>query len=504
MTLTLADELDRAAAERPHGIFLRMDGEDVTYLDCSARVLRRARQLWAVGLRSGQAVALLMDNSIEQVVTWFALSRLGAVHAPINPALAGAMLEHTFTTADPVLVIVDDAYWRAAETASGGMRRVLTATEIARLPYDVAVEVEVAAIVCSDIDTATLLFTSGTTGPAKACALSHRYLVRGGQLHARALGLTQDDVLFCPFPLFHIDAATLTVSAALAVRGTAALARRFSASGFWPEVRRTGATVFNFMGATLAILWKREPSPEDCTHGVRLAWGVPMPQWQQGFEKRFGFPLYQLYGSTDAGISAYDPIDARRRPGRAGRVLPEYEVRIDTTRRRPGDRAGVGEILIRGREPGLVMNGYYRDEEATANTIRDGWVRTGDLGELDDDGYLAFHGRLSDSLRRRGENISAFEVEELVASHPDVLEVAALGVPSDLTEEEVLVCVVRHPGATVTAPQIRAHCLDHGPAFMAPRYVRFVDELPKTPTQKTEKFRLRQDGITTDTWDADL
>lgn len=500
MSLTLADELDGAAAERPDGIFLRVDGEDVSYLDCSVRVLRRARQLWTLGLRPGQAVALLMDNSIEQVVTWFALNRLGTIHAPINPALAGAGLAHTFTTADPVLVVVDAPYQQAAETAGGGTRRVLTITQIADLPEEATFD----AVARSDIDIATLLFTSGTTGPSKACALSHRYLVREGQLHARALGLTRDDVLFCPFPLFHIDAATLTVSAALAVRGTAALGRRFSPSGFWPEVRRTEATVFNFMGATLTMLWKREPSPEDVAHRVRLAWGVPMPEWQQGFEERFGFPLLQVYGSTDAGVSVYDPIGADQRPGRAGRVLPEYEVRIDTTRRRPGDRPGVGEILVRGREPGLVMNGYYRDEEATANTIRDGWVCTGDLGELDADGYLAFHGRLSDSVRRRGENISAFEVEELVASHPDVLEVAALGVPSDMTEDEVLVCVVRRPGARVTAPQIRAHCLDQGPAFMAPRYIRFVDELPKTPTQKTEKFRLRQDGITTDTWDADL
>ncbi|MFZ0157788.1 MAG: AMP-binding protein, partial [Kineosporiaceae bacterium] len=228
----------------------------------------------------------------------------------------------------------------------------------------------------SEIDelaTATLLFTSGTTGPSKACALSHRYLVRQAQLHAEALGLHSDDVLHSPFPLFHIDAATLTVGAALAVSATAAVGQWFSRSGFWDEIRACEATVFNVMGATLSILWKQPPTERVRDHRLRLGWGVPIPQWWAGFEQRFGVPLRQVYGLTDAGVPVYDPVTGPRRPGAAGRVLDAFQVRIDADGA-PAAPGLVGEILVRGREPGLVMNGYHGMPEATAATIVDGWV----------------------------------------------------------------------------------------------------------------------------------
>ena len=508
MSSTLAVELAEAAADSPDRVFVRTRSAELTYRECAQRVERAVRQLRALGVSPGDTVALLMGNSCEQVVLWFALNRLGALHAPVNTALDGALLAHALRTAEAKLVVADE----------GLVGRVTDVVETHRLDARVLLHADVAAAepppssgTAADrerarvdpLSVATLLFTSGTTGPSKACALSHRYLVRQGQLHAAYLGLTAADVLYCPFPLFHIDAATLTVSAALSVRATAALGERFSASGFWEEVRAFEATVFNFMGATLAILWKQPPTAGDRDHRVRLAWGVPIPDWQAGFEQRFGFPLRQLYGLTDAGIPAYDPLVSGQRPGTAGRVIEEYDVRIDTDRRRPGDPPGAGEILVRGREPGLTMNGYHGDPDATARTIVDGWVRTGDLGELDDDGFLTFHGRLSDSIRRRGENMSATEVEDLVCSHALVLEAAAVGVPSELTEEEVLVWVVLREGAELTAPALREHCLARGPRHMVPRYLRIVPALPKTPTQKVEKFRIRDVGVAEGTWDAE-
>lgn len=315
-------------------------------------------------------------------------------------------------------------------------------------------------------------------------------------------------MLYCPFPLFHIDAATLTVAAALAVGATAAIGKRFSASGFWQEVRAFDATVFNFMGATLSILWKRPPAADDRTHRVRLAWGVPMPSWQDGWRERFGFPLFQVYGLTDAGVPVYDPIDGTRRRGSCGRVIDQFDVMIaPLPAEQPGTDAldsGIGEILVRGREPGLTMTGYHGMPEATATTIDgDGWVHTGDRGSMDGDGYLTFHGRLSEAIRRRGENISAYEVEQLIDSHPAVLESSAIGLPSELTEEDVKVCVVLKPGTELTAGQLHDYCREHAAAFMIPRYIEFMDSLPKTPTEKVEKFRLRQAGVTPATWDAD-
>ncbi|MGB7447504.1 MAG: AMP-binding protein [Ornithinimicrobium sp.] len=508
MSATVAAELRNAAADSPEQIFLRTTHEELTYAQTDAAVSAYVIALREAGIGPGDGVALMMRTDIPQALLWFALNALGALHAGINPDLKGAALVHALNVAGAGVLIVDgvgEAPAREAAQVVHGPVRVLNPREL-RLPAprDCADASPTTPVAADPLATATLLFTSGTTGPAKACALSHRYLIRQGQLHAKHLELRSNDVLYCPFPLFHIDAATLTVSAALSVRATAALGPRFSASGFWDEVRSVGATVFNFMGATLTMLWKRPPTAQDRDHQVRLAWGVPMPEWQSGFEERFGVPLRQIYGLTDAGIPAYDPVAAsEQRPGRAGRVIEEYDVNIDVSQSREGDPAGVGEILVRGREPGLVMTGYYGNPKATAATIVDGWVRTGDLGALDKDGFLSFHGRLSDSIRRRGQNISAFEVEEVVTSHPEVVEACAVGVPSELSEEDVLVCVVRRAGSALDADELVRHCLAHGPRHLAPRYVRFLNELPKTPTEKVQKTALRTEAVTADTRDVE-
>ncbi len=500
---TLTQLLEDAAGRHGRAPFLRNRQGETSYAELLALSCGYARSLAEQGVSAGDAVALLMDNSTEQVALWFALNRMGALHAPLNTALSGPRLLHALAVAAPRVVIADPHLAAPVRDAVEGMDgvRLLEPGDLA--PAAGSGEPCPAPAPVDELDTATLLFTSGTTGPSKACALSHRYLVRQGQLHADALGLHSGDVLYSPFPLFHIDAATLTVVAALSVGGTAAVGQRFSASGFWDEIRAYDATVFNFMGATLSILWKRPPSPRDRDHRLRLGWGVPIPHWWRGFEQRFGVPLRQVYGLTDAGVPVYDPVTGPRKPGAAGRVLDAFEIRI-TDRDGAGVPAGTaGEIVVRGREEGLVMNGYHGMPEATAQTVVDGWVRTGDLGVLDDDGYLTFLGRLTDSIRRRGENISAFEVEQIVAAFPDVQEVAAIGVPSELTEEDVMVVVVPRAGATLDPAALSRHCRANGPAYLAPRYIEIVEQLPKTPTQKVEKFQLTSRGVQPGTWDAD-
>lgn len=518
ITAMLADRAESHSA----AVFLRTSGGDLTYLQMQTVVGRLAGALKGIGVRAGTVVAVVMRNSSEQVAVWFALARLGAVHVPINNELKGELLAHAFRVADPRLVIADDDLFeqmRAVVDVSDDLTAAVLHRVCDTAPaLDVGSTYDLRDLMAnehngpvhtgSDFDDAAMLFTSGTTGPSKACVLSHRYLARQGQIHAERFGFTTDDVLYCPFPLYHIDAATLTVVAALAVGATAAIGTRFSASRFWAEIRAFDASVFNFMGATLTLLWKRDPCPDDRHHRVRLAWGVPMPDWQKQFEHRFGFSLYQVYGLTDAGLPVYDPTDGSQRPGTCGRVIDQFEICIAAG----GDHAdeqslpgAVGEILVRGREPGLTMTRYHGMPEATARTIdRDGWVHTGDLGSIDGDGYLSFHGRSSDSIRRRGENISAYEVEQLLETHPAVLEAAAIGVPSEFTEEDIKVCVVLKEGADLIPETLYRHCRQNAARFMVPRYIEFVDALPKTPTQKVEKFRLKQLGITARTWDSDV
>lgn len=507
---TISAMLAQASADAPDAVFLRTREGDLTYRQTEQQSAGLATAFARAGVGTGTRVALLMHNSLEQVLVWFALARLGAVHAPLNTALLADQLIHALRVSEASVLIADSEFLPVVKPVLDRLPELMRL--IVNGPSD---EPRFEGLAeyrrCTDpypraevdaLTAATLLFTSGTTGVSKACVLSHRYLARQAQLHATYMGLRSDDVLYCPFPLFHIDAATLTVGAALACRGTAALARRFSASRFWDDVHDFDASVFNFMGATLTILWKQPPGGRDRDHRVRLAWGVPMPVWQQDWEERFGIPLRQVYGLTDGGVPVYDPIDGSQKPGTCGRVIPEFDVRIVDDSGHPLPRGHTGQIIVGGREPGLVMNEYHAMPEATAQVLRNGWLHTGDLGTLDDDGYLTFEGRLSDSIRRRGENISAYEVEQLLTRHPAILDAAAIGVPSDLTEEDIKAIVVVRPGASLTAEELHQFCLATAPDFMVPRYIELAPTLPKTPTQKIEKFRLRQDGITPATWDS--
>ncbi|PKW16431.1 AMP-binding protein [Saccharopolyspora spinosa] len=509
--LILPQLLAHHAEQRPRQPFLRSPATTVDYADACNRVESYASGMRAAGIEPGDRVALFMVNSVEHVLIWLALNRVGAVNIPLNTALSGSLLARAVELVRPAAVVSD------AEFAP-----VLDEVVDAAMPFFVHQPAESPTtdensrhrsiadlrgegpVVSPPIDRlapATMLFTSGSTGVPKACVLSHHYLVRQGQIHAKYLGFRSDDVLYTPFPLFHIDAATLTVGAALATGATAALGTRFSASRFWDEVRACGATVFNFMGATANILWKQPASDRDRDHRVRLAWGVPMPACEPGWEERFGHPLVEVYGLTDAGVPAYQPLDEARQPGSCGRVVPEYHVRIADAAGNPVAAGTEGEILIRSDEPGLVMNEYFAMPESTDKAFRDGWFHTGDIGSLDERGNLYFVTRSKEVIRRRGENIAATDVEAGVDAHPAVRESAAVGVPSELSEDDIKVFVVRQADMPLTARDVVEHCERTLPRHMVPRYVELVPELPKTPTEKIERSSLAARPLTSATWD---
>jgi crotonobetaine/carnitine-CoA ligase len=319
----------------------------------------------------------------------------------------------------------------------------------------------------------------------------------------RDFELRHDDVLYCPFPLFHADATALTTVPALLLGATAAISRRFSASRFWDEVRHHGATVFDFMGATLAILHKAEPRPDDADNPIRLAWGVPVPEWVEDFERRFNLRVVELYGSVEASIPVTQPLHEPRVPGSCGRVTDGFELRVHDEHDEPVATGITGELVVRPMRSATILDGYFGMPEATVEAFRNLWFHTGDLGRVDDEANVFFVGRKKEAIRRRGENISAFEVEEGVLLHPDVLECAAIGVPSELTEEEVKVCVVVRPGSAVMPEDLIRHCEATLAGFQVPRYVEIVAELPKTPTGKLEKYRLLERPLTPDTWDRE-
>lgn len=506
--------LSQRAREKGSAVFLRFAGRELSYEQCDRLSTRSAAAFTGLGVGAGDLVALLLPNCPEMVVSWFGINRAGAVAAPVNTAFRGPALAHALNLTGARVLVVDDSLLDALTSVHDEL--TTTRTLVVRGDHDGAASlfpqwtVLPYAVLSADgtpppaahgeLDPALVLFTSGTTGRSKGCLLSHRFAVRQAELLVENFRLRADDVLYCPFPLFHLDASVMTVMPALVLGATAAIGERFSASGFWPEVRAMGATAFDFMGATLTILHKRQSQVDDRDHAVRLAWGVPMPEFAAEFEERFGVQLVEAYGSTDVGVPIYSDPSLPRRPGSCGRPIASYDVRLVDACDSFVPVGSVGEIVVRPNEPGLISDGYLGMPEASLAARRNLWFHTGDLARQDADGYIYFVGRLSDSIRRRGENISAFEVEEVVSAHPCVLEAAAYGVPSELTEEDVMVAVVLRPGLAVSPSELVAWCAGRMARHMLPVYVDVVPSLPKTPTEKVEKHVLRERGVTPTTW----
>lgn len=499
----LGEFLEARAEQQPDDLFLLMSGGvRFSYGQFNQTVNRVMHGLIADGIRAGDRVAVMLGNCPEYLITSYALKKIGAVEVSINTNLRGPGLVHAFNVAAAVALLTQAEFLQPLSEAidrAPGLRRIYVVDTPS--PVDARSDAVPFESLFSSIDSnppqhpgpldlAAVAYTSGTTGPSKACMLSHRYGMTMGTNMVRHLGILPSDCLYCPFPMYHVDAPYLTVAPALLVGGRAALGTRFSVSGFWQEVRDLGVTVFDFMGATLTMLWKQEESATDSANPVRLAWGVPVPPFREAFEARFGLSITTGYGLTDGGMAVWADHTEKLPDGACGRARDPYELRIvdgDGDDVPPGD---TGEILLSSRIPGVMMDGYLSMPEETERALRRGWLHTGDYGHADEQGFLYFDGRKSESIRRRGENISAWEVEFVLESHPAVQEAAVIGVPSSLTEEDVKAFIVLRAGEKLTSTEIAEYCRGRMAKYMVPDQIEFVDGLPRTPTGKTAKHLL--------------
>jgi crotonobetaine/carnitine-CoA ligase len=515
-TGTLASVLDERARTDPEVTFLRTRGASYTFRDFATATTRVANGLAALGVTKGARVMVALPNRAEVVVAWFALARLGAVYVPLNSAFKGPSLAHTINLADGELLVADGERLDAITEMADQIPKVATVVLLGpppaggvdarwrSVPWDrvASGSAEPVRASVSPADSVMCLFTSGSTGRSKACMLSHRYVLRHAALMGRAIRLTADDVTYTAFPLFYIDATVYAIGMSLVYGATAAIGERFSASGFWDDIRHFGATNFDFVGATVAFLYDQPESPDDRNHRVRLAWGIPLPAFAPEFERRFGFPLVDGYGLTEAGVPIFRPLDEPVPPGSSGKVVGSaFDVQVVDDDDNVLPPNSVGEIVIRPLEPSIVMDGYFGNPEATLAMWRNLWLHTGDLGRFDEQGFFYFEGRKKDMIRRRGQNISAFEIEEVVNAHPAVLESAAYGVASEVSEEDVMVSVCLGQGATLDPAELAAHCSARLAGYMVPRYVAIVPDLPRTTTDKVDKARLRATGVGPGTWD---
>jgi crotonobetaine/carnitine-CoA ligase len=497
----------RSRADRkPDAPFLRFtdSGERLSYGEFDRRVDAVAGGLAGLGVGRGQFVNVMLPNCRENLLASYALKRLGAIEVAINSHFRGPALARMLELPGAELLIASSDYAGPLEAVRAELpstRRVVVQGEPERMPALAEeslpfAELEAAEPVgaLEDVaprDPATVIFTSGTTGYSKGCLLSHRLLVRSAEAILTGCALSATDVVYAPYPLFHIQGAYLDVLPALLAGGESVVAPRFSASAFWEHMRAFDVTVFGIVGTVMQILWQREPTPRDREHRVRLAWGGPTPVDLGAFEERFGvavLPGEHTYGMTEIGI-----VNMGSRDGDAsGRVRPIYDLIVADALDRPVAQGEVGEILVRPREPDVLFNGYLNRPDATVEASRNLWFHTGDLGRLDDGDRLTFLGRKREMIRRAGHNISTWEVEEGVGAHPAVDECAALGRPSAMGEEEVEVFVVLRAGTRLDAEELVAFCRERMAAFMVPQHVRFVSEIPKTATGKPALERLER------------
>jgi carnitine-CoA ligase len=494
-------------------------GESRTAAETYQRAAGVAAGLADLGLGSGDRVAVMMANSAANIDAWLGSCIAGTIEVPINTAQRGDLLQYLLQQSGSRAVIVDASLADRIERVAGdvaGLEHVIVHTggdDVPDLDLPAGVALHRLDELRTDgpvpepgIDsasTSTILYTSGTTGPSKGVVLSHSANLYLARHTVHLMQYDRDDVLYTAFPLFHINAKYTSVFATLEAGARLVMHDRFSASGFWETCRAEGITAFNYQGALLLMLYKQPERSDDRDHPVRKAFGAPCPidLWEP-FEDRFGVTLTEVYGMTEIAIATENPPHDRR-IGAAGKACAQFDLLIVDESDRPVAARTPGEIVVRPKLPGVMIDEYFDMPTATVEAFRNLWFHTGDRGYLDEDGYLWFVDRMKDCIRRRGENISSFEVEKTLNGHPAVQESAAFAVESELSEDEVMVAVVLQPGAVLDPVELLDWAQDRLAHFAVPRYVRVLDALPKTPSQRIQKFKLRDDGITDDTWDRD-
>jgi crotonobetaine/carnitine-CoA ligase len=514
--------LARRAKERPDAVYLAVEGAgEVTYRQLNEYAMQLAAGLRDVGVARGSTVATLMDNSLEGVCLWFACSILGAVYVPLNTALHGVFLIHQLRTAEALMVVTDPDHLtdvarigpNIADTtkvvAVTGEVGDATVPDVRTMPF-AEVFAAGARYPLNQVkppawkDPAAVLFTSGTTGPSKGVLLSHNYLITVGGVHARNMAMGPGDVFYATAPLFHLTGGCAPLLASLVAGGRTVLDRGFSVSHYWQRVNEVQATHGLMIGAMIQMLWNREPDDHERTNTLRAVIAQPLPaNLHASFEARYRLVALGAYGQTEAGLVVLSSIEDPAPVGWAGKPLSTVEIMIgddDDQRARPRT---VGEILIRPKAPHVIFERYLGDPEATLQTLGNLWLHSGDLGEMDEHDNVRFVDRKNDYLRRRGENISSLEVEAAIAGHPAVAEVAVVGVPSEMSEDEVKACVVLKPGAGLTEVELLEHCVDSMPYFAVPRFVQFVDQLPKSPIGRIQKVVLRANHEQSTGWDRE-
>lgn len=504
--------LDRWGTERPTQDYVLFEnGDRWTYGELHAHVVAAAAGLQALGVRQGDHVAVWLPNGREGLLVFYAINYLGAVFVPFNTAYRGNLLEHVLANSDARVLVahgglvdrldgIDAAQvGTVVQVGEGVVPGRFRTVRYADLAGDPATLQPLARPI-EPWDNQAIIYTSGTTGPSKGVLSSYLHLYTNAGPDSWHF-VNGDDRFLVNMPIFHIGGMGLPF-VMLARGGSIALMENYSTERFWDFVRATECTAMFLLGVMATFLMKAPANPRDREHKLRLAFMVPLTEIAPAFHDRFGIDIYTIFNMTEVSspiVSGPNPS----RPGTCGTVRPGVEVRLVDGNDCEVAVGSVGEMIVRTDRPWAMNSGYYKNPEATAQAWRNGWFHTGDAFRADADGNFYFVDRVKDAIRRRGENISSFEVESEIVAHPDIREAAVIGVPSEYSEDEVMAVVACVDGRNVDCTALIAFLAERMSYFMIPRYVRIMAELPKTASAKVQKAELRTAGITHDTWDRE-
>jgi crotonobetaine/carnitine-CoA ligase len=502
---------------------LVIDDVPLTYRMLQERSISAANVLARLGIEPGDRVALFMGTSPEWVTLWMGLCRLGAVAVPINTAYRGDFLANQLADSQSKMVALDRSlagrvFSIAADVPM--LRAVLVREDGKGDPgaesappshlqvHPIGLLLEGGSTLggVSDLlafPLGAIFSTSGTTGRSKGVLATQHYLLRAAQAMIDLWQLEPGEVVHGPLPLFHLSAVG-TVLGPMLAGGTGILDSTFSVSATWDRVRRYEASGIALAGAMLSMLWNLPPDARDRELPLRFISAAPVPRESfEAMEERWGCHIVTCYGMSEAFPLVVAGIDETKRTGSSGRPNPDFEVLVVDAQDERVPVGEVGEIVCRPRRSHVMFEGYDGRDRETVEQFRNLWFHTGDMGRFDDDGYFYFADRKKDAMRRRGENISSFEVEQALLRHPAVAEVAAVGVPSELGEDDVMVYLVAEAGQSIDIEPFMDFCCDHLPYFAVPRYVEISAALPKNAVGRVLKHELRAQGVPPSAWDRE-
>ena len=499
----------------------------LTFSEVNKLANRIANSLNKLGIHKTDKVSVYMPNSLEICLAWFGILKNGSVMVPINTAYVMDFLQYIIESSDSKIIIIAEEYlerlaniqdripniekvivWTrnnkdSFESNGYSKTQLISWNDFVSKGSNQEPEVEI-----THMDHARLMYTSGTTGKSKGVVRPCAADYSSAQNYSSIMDLTSDDTVFTCLPLFHSNAMVMGVYPAMISGCKVIVEEKYSASKFWKWMKDFEVTKFNLVGVMSYFMWNAPVVPEEKQHKVKLVLGSPAPHdIIEEFMERFNILFTEGYGLTEVGQCTFTRPNEPFRVGSCGKESPGYEIKIvnpDTDEELP--RNTPGELVLRPRIPNICLHYYYKMPEKTVSDFRNLWFHTGDLCRMDEDGYIFFMDRVKDYIRRRGENISSFEVENLISTHPSIEESAAIAVKLDEqgrhSEDELMIVIVLKENMTLDPKDLIEFLQPIMPKFMIPRFVRFRDSLPKTPTNRVQKVKLRDEGVTKDTWDA--